>query len=42
MKSNLHVIKVRASVYQAAQKLESDYPGESPIAVGGNRYAGSV
>ena len=33
MKSNLHVIKVRAPVYQAALKLEADYPGQCPIAV---------
>lgn len=33
MKSDLHVIKVRAPVYQAAVKLEDDYPGQCPIAV---------
>lgn len=33
MKSNLHVIKVRAAIYQAATKLEEDYPDDPPIAV---------
>lgn len=33
MKSDLYIIKVRADVYQAAMKLEANYPDDPPIAV---------
>lgn len=33
MQMEFHIIKVRAPVYQAAMKLEAEYPDDPPIAV---------